>query len=105
MHSLCRGCHRQRADGYVIIGSLFFSIYFVRLCVVCCVLCVPVTASEVLKVALDAEELQRVPLLVFANKIDCEGAMSSDEVERDISSYTAMSTHLNTWYLHLVSAY
>eukprot|EP01035_Chromulina_nebulosa_P032271 gene32271-43097_t len=38
-----------------------------------------VTASEVLKAALASDELQQAPLLVLANKIDCDGALSSDE--------------------------
>ena len=44
--------------------------------------CVSVTASEVLKAALASDELQQAPLLVLANKIDCDGALSSDEVAR-----------------------
>lgn len=72
------------------IGTTLYSRYHLSIerCLYCtkfCLflfVCVPVTASEVLKAALASDELQGAPLLVLANKIDCEGALSSDEVAR-----------------------
>ena len=46
----------------------------------CFILLLSVSASAVMQETLAVEELQRAPLLVFANKSDCAGALSSDEV-------------------------
>ena len=46
----------------------------------CFIFLLSVSASAVMQETLAVEELQRAPLLVFANKSDCAGALSSDEV-------------------------